>query len=568
MAVTAASAVAFAPLTVQGPRELPIGMTSPAVELAAAVDPQELIEQLQTAVNTVVNGVSGIAELPTQAFVTATATAQSGVSALYDALINAASDPQVKAVLTGLQHVQVTNLGYVLNTATDLAGITDYWLNDSADGLATNVAAALNDAIELTLNALAGVINDPLALQSWTSLLSSAVYSGLWGAGDLAWAAYAGISLPLDLLQAVYGDGVAPDYSGFAEWAGASVANWSNFAAGLLANLASQSGSPLVEGLTKALLSVTATPLSVLAQGFADASNWTPVYTAVIAPWNVAWAAANVAASAFYGAGNSIGGAIDAIGAGPLDPANYVTALQGFVTAGFNLGNDAIWSADQVAQSAPRIVNSLAFGGEAAVNAVVNAIAQSASGLLAAAGAAPDVVQAPIDLAGKITSAISNATTTVTDASDSVSTWLDDTSQQLVDANSAVRDQINSWLGGIVPGSAAASAAARTVTLAVDAADSGPAAGATTTPDSGAADTSPVATPAPKRRQSAVREHAAPTDTDGTTGAGSRAAARPHRSGDTAKSAAADNGKGNGSGKDNGSGKADAGAKRARAGAA
>jgi len=477
--MTTASAVAFAPAVVQEPPQLPnisASVMAPAIELAASVDPTDLIDTLQGAVNDALAAISDLAMLPSQVFVDSATQTQTSVYELYNTLISATSNPDLQALLGGMQGVQNANLGYLVNTADNLQTVTDYWLNDSDYGVATNVGYALNDAIYYLLTAGAGVINDPLALQSWTSLLSSVVYSALYGAGDLTWAAYgAAVGFPLDLLDGAYAGGLSPSYSGFAQLAAASMANWNTLTAGVLTGLASQTGSTIVENLTKALLAVTTTPASILGEGFADASYWTPVWTAILGPWNAAWAAANIVGSAFYNAGDGIGGAIDAIGADPLDPAGYVTALQGLVTAGFDTGNAAIWSANNIAQSAPGVFNSVAFGGEIGVNALVNAVGNSVSELLAAAGASSDVVQAPIDLADSITAAISNATTAATDASDSVANWLDDTAQQLVDTNTAIGDQINSWLGGLVGGSTVsmASTSARTVTLNVDSAAAG-----------------------------------------------------------------------------------------------
>ncbi len=461
ISVVVAGAVALTPAIVQEPQPLPITarVTSPAVELAAAVDPQPLIDALQGAVNSVGTGVTNLALLPPQLMYQATTAAEAGVAKLYGALIAAATDPSVKAVLTQFEGIQTANLGYLLNTAADLEGRTDYWMTDPDVGLAANLEDALNGAIQLTLTAIAGAINAPLDLSSWASLLSSTVYSTLWGAGHLSWAAYAGLAMPLDLLAEGYGGGTYPDYSGVAEWAGASLANWAAGSAAVLSGLATSTGSPLIENLTKAALAITTTPTAILARGIADASFWAPVFTAVALPTNLAWAAANLAGAFFYGAGNSIGGAIDAIGAGPLNPASYITALQGFVTAGFNLGSEAAWSAQAVAQTAPEVFNSVAFASKIGANALVNAVAASASGLLAAAGAAPAIVAAPINAAAQITTGITNVTTTLTDASKAFSSTLFETAQKINAASDAARDEINNWLGGLVPGSVAAAAA-------------------------------------------------------------------------------------------------------------
>ncbi len=543
IALTAVGAMAFAPVV--APRELPvpISVTSPALELAASVDPQNLIDTLQGAVDTVVNGAVNIAMLPAEGFVTATTAAQSGAAAIYDALINATTNPQILALLTGLKTTQTTNLGYLVNTAELLAETTNSWLSQPSAGLATNVENALNNAIELTLNALAGVINDPLALSSWASLLSSVVYSALWGAGDLTWATYAGISLPLSLLQLGYGGGYPPDYAGFAQSLAASIANWSNFTGATLTTLAGQTGTPLVESLAKALVAVTTTPLSYLAQGFADASSWAPVYTAIVAPWNIAWAATNLVGSLFYNAGDSIGGAIDAIGAGPFDPASYISALQDFVTAGANIGNDAVWSVNALAQSGPEIVNSLNYGGEFATNAVVNAVAHTVSGLLAAAGAAADTVQAPINVADTITAAVTQGSVLVGTVCTGVGGWIDEAAQKVVDANTAAADQINNWLGGLVPSTPAGAAAVRKAAVAGET-------------DSAVSEPGGSQTPSATSLRSARSPHTgvAPLGHASSRAAAAATPADSHGSETTAKSSAKPKGIG--------------GAKRARAGAA
>lgn len=509
VALSATAAMAFAPVVVQQAHDTPIGIsiTAPAIELAASVDPQNLIATLQGAVDTAVNGAASLAMLPADGFVKATTAAQSGATSIYDALIAATSNPTLQALLTGLKTTQTTNLGYLVNTAQALADTTDIWLNDSGAGLATNVENALNTAIELTLTAVAGVINDPLELSTWAALLSSAVYSTLWGAGDLTWAGYAAVSLPLSLLQLGYGGGYAPDYSGFAEWIAASIANWSQLSGSVVTNLAAQTGSPAVESLAKALVAVTSTPLSFLARGFADASSWAPVFTAIVAPWSVAWAATNLVASLFYNAGDSIGGAIGAIGAGPLDPANYINALQGFVTAGFNVGSDAVWSINAIGQSLPQILNSLNYAGGFATNAVVNAVANSVSGLLAAVGAAPGVVAAPIDAADTITGLVSQGTVAVNAFTMTVGNAIEQAAQRIVNANIAVADQINTWLGDLVPGAASGAGAVRKAAAATaDSAEIDAAASQTGQPaaaGAGSHRSAPVGHPVPSAARSA-----------------------------------------------------------------
>lgn len=455
LALTTATAIAFAPAVIQeAPPKVPAlaTVTAPAMELAATISPadiQKLIDSLQNAVDTAVTGVSDAVLLPAKGFVQVTSAAQDASFKFWQLLINNTDNVQLKAMLQGLQAVQHVNLGYLVSTATDVESAAEFWVDD----MASLVQDTLNEAIYWAVTSIAGVINNPLALDSYTGLLAAATYVGFDTAGNLTWLANDAIQTPLQLLDTAYG--------GFTNAAGYSIKGWSDFLSATLAGLAGQTGSPVVEGFTNALLSLTTTPLSILAAGFADASYWTPVYTAILPVGQVTYAAATVLSSLLYGASNSIGDAISVIGQAPLDPASYVTSLQGFVTAGFNDGNAVIDAADSLAQIAPWTFTSVVQPTAIILDSLAQAAGQAASGVLAAAGVPQNVAGAPAAFADSISDAIWSVATAATDASDALSEGVDNLADQAIAANTAVGNQINAWLGGLVGSGSAQTAAAR-----------------------------------------------------------------------------------------------------------
>ncbi len=438
-------------------------VSAPDIELAAAISPadiQQLIDALENAAQTAVTGVRNAVLLPFQGLVDVTTAAQDASSQFWQMLINATDNPQLKTLLQGLQGVQYTNLGYLVDAAGQIQDTAEFWVDD----MASLVQDTLNEAIYWTVTSVAGVINNPLALTSYTDLLSAATYIGFDTVGNLTWLANDAIQAPAQLLDAAY--------SGLTYAAGYSVANWSDFVAQTLGGLAAGSGSPVVQGLTNALLSLTTTPLSILAAGAADVSYWTPVYTAVIPVQQVTYAAATVLSSLAYGASTSIGDAIAAIGAAPLDPASYITSLQGFVTASFNDGNAVISAADSLAQIAPWTFTSIAQPTAILLDSLSQAAGQAASGLLAAAGAPQDVVDAPANFANNISDAVWSAATAASNAADSLSAGIDDLADKATEANTQIGEQINAWLGGLggAPSASAAARTAKSVPAAVSAA--------------------------------------------------------------------------------------------------
>ncbi|MGV1006453.1 MAG: hypothetical protein ACOYEV_17175 [Candidatus Nanopelagicales bacterium] len=449
LALASASAVALSPVVIQEqPR--PTFRTSaavPAIQLAAAASPQEIIDTLQGAVDTAVTGAAAAAMFPADALVSATLAAQNTSFEVFNVFINAANNPAIKALLTGLQGVQFGNLNYLVNTADDIRDTSQFWVDDGA----SLIQDTANEAIAAAVNSVAGVLSNPLAVSSYTSLLGAGVKTAFDSAGNAIWFANDLIQAPLDLIDTAF--------SSLAFDATYSVAAWSDFIAATLTSLAAQTGLPFIQSLTQGLLALTTTPLSILAAGLGDVAYWTPAYPAVIVPEQITYAVANVIAPLVYGL-SSIGDAITTIGADPLNPASYVTSLQGFVTAGFNAGSEAIWSANQVAQIAPFVFDSVVNPIAIAADSLTSAVAYAVSGLLAAAGAPADTVNVPLTFATNASNAIWNAADGLLNGSAAVANWLQDTANQLMNANNAAGEQINAWLGGLVGASSAAPAGA------------------------------------------------------------------------------------------------------------
>ena len=445
------SAVALSPMVVQDPPQSTFrtSVVAPAVQLAAAVSPQEIINALEGVVDTAVTGAAELAMFPANALVSATLAAQNTSFEVYNVLINAASNPGLKALLTGLQQLKFGNLNYLVNAADDLQGTSQFWIDDAASLLKETA----NGAITATVNSVAGVLSSPLDLSSYTALLGAGVSTAFESLGNAVWFANDLIQAPLDLVDTAF--------SSLAFAATSSVAAWSDFIAATLTGLATQTGMPLIESVTQGLLALTTTPLSILAAGLGDVAYWTPVYPAVIVPEQITYAVANVLAPLIDGL-SSIGDAITTIGADPLNPVSYITSLQGLVTAGFNTGSEAIWSMNQIAQIAPFVFNSVVSPVAIAAEAITSAVAHAVSGLLAAVGAPEEAVNGPIAFAADASNAIWNAADGLLNGSAAVANWLQDTSNQLIGANNAAGEQINAWLGGLIGARPAAPAVAHT----------------------------------------------------------------------------------------------------------
>ncbi|GAY15932.1 hypothetical protein [Mycobacterium sp. shizuoka-1] len=441
LVVTVASVLAFAPAVVGEPPAPTVHptTTAPAVDLAAAISPQDIqdvIDALQGAASTVVSGAAKLAMLPATNLADGVLAVQTASFEFFTALISETDNPQLKSLLTGLRGVQAANLAYLVTAADDLEGTSQFWIDD----MASLIQDTLDQAIAATVTALAGVINNPLALSSYTSLLGAAITTAFDGAGNLVWLVNDALQLPMEIADSGFSD--------LARAATYSVANWSDFVGATLIGLADQTGVSFIAGLAKALAAVTTTPISIVAEGLGDIAYWTPVFTTVIGPEQIVYATANLVAPVFYGLA-SLGQAVTTIGKAPTNPVSYITSLQGFVTAGFNVGSEAIWSVNQVAQIGPQVFNSLLNPTAIALDAFTEAVANVASGLLAAGGAPQNAVDAPIAFAANASNAIWNATGAVLNTSAAVADWMQTTANQAMAANNAVGERINDWLGGL-----------------------------------------------------------------------------------------------------------------------
>lgn len=455
LALATASALLLSPMVIQEPPQSTFrnSVVAPAVALAAAVSPQEIIDALEGVVDTAVTGAADLAMFPANALVSATEAAQNTSFEVFNVLINAATNPGLKALLTGLQGLQYGNLNYLVNTAGVLQDTSQFWIDDAA----SLVQDTANEAIAATVNSVAGVLGSPLALSSYTSLLGAGIKTAFDSVGNAVWFVNDLIQAPLDLADTAF--------ASLAFDATYSIAAWSDFIATTLSGLAAQTAVPFIESVTQGLLALTTTPLSIVAAGLGDMAYWTPVYPAVIVPEQITYAVANVVAPLVYGL-SSIGDAITTIGADPLNPASYIKSLQGFVTAGFNTGSEAIWSLNQVAQIAPFVFDSVVNPVAILADHLTSAVAYSVSGLLAAAGAPEDAVNAPIAFAANATNTIWNAADGLLNGSAAFAKWLQDTADQLMSANNAAGEQINTWLGGLIGSGTATPAAARTAVSA------------------------------------------------------------------------------------------------------
>ena len=145
LALATVSAVALSSMVIQeSPRRtFSASAAVPAVQLAAVISPQEVIDAFEGVVDTAVLGAAELAMFPANALVSATLAAQNTSFEVLNVLINATNDAALKALLTGLQGLQFGNLNYLVNTAYDIQGTSQFWVDDGAS-LVTDTA---NEAI-------------------------------------------------------------------------------------------------------------------------------------------------------------------------------------------------------------------------------------------------------------------------------------------------------------------------------------------------------------------------------------------------------------------------------------
>ncbi|UNB51901.1 hypothetical protein [Mycolicibacterium sp. YH-1] len=430
MALTTASTLAFAPLVLPGgERALPI-VSSPNVRLTAAIDPadvQALIANLQATLNDVTRTVEAVSLAPGNSLVDVLTRANAVNAELWNGLINATDSVQLRGLLSALSANSVGNFNELITTVgalnSDIAMLPAQ--------IAETIGYAITGSLTAALGAITNLINQPLAASSYTGLASSALQQVI-----------------------VVGQGVLQTV----DWTGQAVLNtanavvdglWEQIPGALyglndvLYRAAEESDSAVVDAVIAAVQGLVVAPAAAVSNAALGLAS-SVVNVGVDGFETVMKSGAWVLAYPFYATQD----ALKTIGAKPLDPASYTTALAQLIGGGFNIGNELVTAGADLLTLPVRFASDLNTNIADTIVSLSNAVGEMASAVLHAAGLPADVAALPTTLSTEVTAAVRAAQKFVdTNLLSSVDGLIDKVEHGLLGASSTIQDAVNKALG-------------------------------------------------------------------------------------------------------------------------
>jgi hypothetical protein len=430
MALTTASTLAFAPLVLPGgERALPI-VSSPNVRLTAAIDPadvQALIANLQATLNDVTRTVEAVSLAPGNSLVDVLTRANAVNAELWNGLINATDSVQLRGLLSALSANSLGNFNELITTVgalnSDIAMLPAQ--------IAETIGYAITGSLTAALGAITNLINQPLAASSYTGLASSALQQVI-----------------------VVGQGVLQTV----DWTGQAVLNtanavvdglWEQIPGALyglndvLYRAADQSDSAVVDAVIAAVQGLVIAPAAAVSNAALGLAS-SVVNVGVDGFETVMKSGAWVLAYPFYATQD----ALKTIGAKPLDPASYTTALAQLIGGGFNIGNELVTAGADLLTLPVRFASDLNTNIADTIVSLSNAVGEMASAVLHAAGLPADVAALPTTLSTEVTTAVRAAQKFVdTKLLSSVDGLIDKVEHGLLGASSTIQDAVNKALG-------------------------------------------------------------------------------------------------------------------------
>lgn len=176
LALTTAAALTLTPLVLPPPTtplhlSLP-QVSAPRLELTAAINPADvtaLINNLNAALQSASSTVTGLVGAPGQTLANALGSAATLNDSLWDGLIDATDNRTLAAILTTLKDTAGNGLSRLSNSVDAANGTIVLTTGQLADLLTSTLTGSLGTA----LHAVATVINNPLALPSYTGLINT-----------------------------------------------------------------------------------------------------------------------------------------------------------------------------------------------------------------------------------------------------------------------------------------------------------------------------------------------------------------------------------------------------------
>lgn len=440
LALTTAAAIAFTPLVMPLPATHHFALpriATPRVELTGVIDPADvtkLVDNLQAAMASASTTVTGLVGTPGQTLTQALTSAVALNNTLWDGLIAATDSKPLAAILRTLKASAGNGLSDLSKSVDDVNGTIVLTTGQLADLLTSTLTGSLGTA----LHAVATVINNPLALPSYTGLINT----------------------PIDLAGLVLTQGI-----GTVNHLGANVLTVTNT---LVAGVTSQvsnaldtfnglldagkqlTGIDLVNGLITAVQGIVSAPVAAAVAAVNGAS--TTLTNAATTVLDRLADGASDAVTTWVGNGTDAGAiqqAINTIGAAPLSPASYAHAVSVLVGAGISTVKTAAHTVGSLASVPFTAGADITTATANVITAFTSGLATAASGILQAAGLPSLVAGIPHAMAATVNALVNVAAATTAAGLRTIGAALD----------------FGSAITGALNATATAPAARKTVTL-------------------------------------------------------------------------------------------------------
>ena len=328
LALTTAVSLAFTPLMLPAPAMRDIALpniTAPRLQLAAAINPADvdaLVANLNAALNSASGTVTNLVGAPGQTVSGALNSAVSLNDTLWAGLIDATDSKPLLAIIKTLKASAGNGLSQLATTVDSANGDVVLATGQLTDLLTSTITGSLGSV----LHAVATVVNNPLALPSYTGLINAPI--------DIA---------GLLLTQGIgavdnLGTNVLSVTNTVVRGVTAQVSNALDTFNGLIGAGKTLTDLDLINGLLTAVQGIVSAPVTAAVAGVNGLST-TIVNAASTALGRVADGASDAIAT-WIGDGTG-GGAIqhviNTIGSAPLSAASYTRAISVLVGAGIGM---------------------------------------------------------------------------------------------------------------------------------------------------------------------------------------------------------------------------------------
>lgn len=378
LALTTAAALTLTPLVLPPPAaplhlSLP-QVSAPRLELTAAINPADvtaLINNLNAALESASTTVTGLVGTPGQTLANALGSAATLNDSLWDGLIDATDNRTLAAILTTLKDTAGNGLSRLSNSVDAANGTIVLTTGQLADLLTSTLTGSLGTA----LHAVATVINNPLALPSYTGLINTPLdIAGLLVTGGIGAVNNLGANV-LTVTNTVV-TGVT-----------AQVDNALDTFNGLLSAGKTLTGIDLINGLLTAVQGIVSAPVTAAVAGVNGAS--TTLTNAAATTLDKIADGASDAIATWIGDGTRSGAiqeVINTIGSAPLSPASYTHAVSVLVGAGITTVTQVAHTAGSLASVPFTAAAGITTAAADVITALTAGLATAASGIMQAAG--------------------------------------------------------------------------------------------------------------------------------------------------------------------------------------